>query len=216
MGVAQLHHDVVEMNLGLTRSKLRESHITTWLVAGISITAIFFSLLLWRMKNQQKYFAETDLLTNISNRRAILRSLDCISEPQSGKVHALVLFDLDKFKIINDIYGHSAGDLMIKHVADKTQYNIRSNDDFGRIGGEEFLICLKNLTKNQARESIERIRKSLESSHITFNGNDLSITASFSLCFLDKPIDSFEDIYQHLDKGLYAAKDAGRNTIIEI
>ncbi|MBA6289303.1 GGDEF domain-containing protein [Colwellia sp. MB3u-4] len=217
LGVAQLNQNIVEMNLRLAQNNLKTSRITIYIIAFIAFITIFIAVLFWHLSKRHKYLSETDTLTNIANRRAIFKALTLLEMPAKDLIHAIVMFDLDNFKNINDTYGHTVGDLALQHIVKQVKQNIRKNDVFGRIGGEEFLICLKNMDAELARNMIERMRKSFESSTIILeDGTELSITASFSLYLLDKPIASFESIYQHLDAGLYEAKKLGRNVIIEV
>jgi len=217
LGVAQLHQDIVEMDLNLAKKELKIKEMTIYLSVLVTFISFICIGILWRFKNKQKYFAETDSLTNISNRRSILSKIACKKRPAANKIHAAVMFDLDKFKNINDTYGHDVGDKALKHIVQLVKNNIRSNDEFGRIGGEEFLIYLDNMPPELARTIIERIRQSFEVTHLKLeDGKSLSITASFSLAILDDITEPFESIYQRLDVGLYAAKDAGRNTIFEV
>jgi diguanylate cyclase (GGDEF)-like protein len=217
LGVAKLNQDIIEMDLDLAKTELKESQVITYFIAVVTFITIFMAVLFWYLSHRNKHLSETDTLTHILNRRAIIKALSSLKKPPDGLIHAVVLFDLDEFKGINDTYGHAVGDLTLQHIVKLAKRNIRKNDEFGRIGGEEFLICLKNIDAELARNIIERIRKSFESSVINLeDGTALSVTASFSLFLSNKPIDSFESIYQDLDAGLYAAKNAGRNVIIEV
>ncbi|MCJ8321192.1 MAG: GGDEF domain-containing protein [Colwellia sp.] len=217
IGSAQLYQNIVEMELSLARNDLKSSRLVIMLIVAILAVFMLLALLFWQLKNRHKHLAETDELSNISNRRAMLQTLSRIQLPSQGKHHVIALIDLDKFKSVNDNYGHAIGDEVIKHAVKITLENIRQQDVFGRIGGEEFLLCLKDISSDKAKEILERIRYSMEHSCVVIdNGNEVSITASFSYTEFNKAISSFTDIYQKLDRGLYAAKDAGRNIIIKV
>jgi diguanylate cyclase (GGDEF)-like protein len=217
LGTAQLHQDLIQLDLNLARTELKKNQLVTMLITGISIILSMMALMFWYSRNRQKHYAETDILSNLLNRRAILKSLKNIKPASNNNHHALVLFDLDKFKMVNDTYGHHIGDKVIQSVAKIANKNIRKNDILGRIGGEEFLLCLTDIPYEEAKKTVERIRKSLEESIIPIDKNKkISITASFSFLLFDVEKNTFEDVFPSLDKGLYRAKDAGRNTVIEV
>ena len=95
--------------------------------------------------------------------------------------------------------------------------NIRQQDLFGRVGGEEFVVCLKDLEKISAQVIVERIRSSFEGNAMLLdNGEKLTVTASFSITYVENSTSSFEMLYQKLDNALYKAKDLGRNRVVEV
>lgn len=217
LGTAQLHNDIIELDLNLARGELKQSQLITMLITGLSILFLMFALMFWYSRNRQRHYAETDLLSNLLNRRAMLASLKSLKPASGDNHHALVLFDLDKFKRVNDTYGHHIGDKVIQSVGKITNKNIRKHDTLGRIGGEEFLLCLTDIPYEEAKKTVERIRQSLEETLIPIdNKTNISVTASFSFVLFDVENTTFEKIFPTLDDGLYQAKDAGRNTVIEV
>ena len=174
-------------------------------------------LFVWHLKNKQKILSETDELTRINNRRAIFEQINSLKDSQQGNVHAIILFDLDDFKAVNDKYSHIFGDKALKHIVKLTKGNIRQQDLFGRVGGEEFVVCLKDLEKISAQIIVERIRKSFETNPMALDSNEkLHVTASFSIAYVKNSKSNFEKLYQKLDNALYKAKDLGRNRIEEV
>ncbi|MBA6391901.1 GGDEF domain-containing protein [Colwellia sp. BRX10-3] len=217
LGVAELQQDIVTLELSLMSSTLEKSKITLILSGILIFVLIAICLFIWHQKNKQRILSETDELTRIYNRRAIFEQISNLKNTQNNDVHAIILFDLDDFKSINDKYSHICGDKALRHIVKLTKDNIRQQDLFGRIGGEEFVVCLKDLEKVSAQIIVERIRSSFESNPIFINDErEIAVTASFSITYIDKSISNFETIFQRLDNALYKAKDLGRNRIVEV
>lgn len=128
----------------------------------------------------------------------------------------LILFDLDHFKKVNDTYGHSAGDLVLKKVSEAVLGLIRAEDIFARIGGEEFAL----LTRNEGVESLkilaERVRQLIDSTEFKFESLNLKVTISVGVAYLEatSEIADKQKLFNLADAALYAAKDAGRNKVI--
>jgi two-component system cell cycle response regulator len=160
--------------------------------------------------------ALTDALTNLPNRRAIEEwaSRQLSGAARYGFEFWIVVADIDHFKSVNDTYGHEAGDIVLKRVAGILKTNSRKSDICGRIGGEEFLLSLTHTTGENAKLVIERIRAELEASKFSFDGNSLTVTASFGVaCFNATKARDLNQIVSHADTALYKAKRLGRNRI---
>jgi len=161
--------------------------------------------------------ATYDELTDIFNRRAfLLRAKENISlfarrkEPIS-----FFLIDLDNFKKINDVYGHFAGDMVLKDFAVKIKGQLRVFDLFGRIGGEEFTVLLPGTNEEGALEIAERLRKSAENASVNV-GSDHIIKYTISIGIVTVIPDentSINTLYKISDDALYVAKRNGRNRI---
>jgi diguanylate cyclase (GGDEF)-like protein len=217
LGLAEFQQDIVELELGLVSAKLERSRIILFLSSLIIFILIIISLYIWRQKGKQKILSETDELTRIYNRRAIFEQVTNLKSTQNNNINAIILFDLDNFKLINDKYSHLSGDKVLRYIVKLTKANIRQQDLFGRIGGEEFVVCLKNLEKESAQVIVELIRSSFENNFLLLNDEiELNVTASFSITYIEKSISCFETLYQKLDDALYKAKDHGRNRIVEV
>lgn len=157
-----------------------------------------------------------DPLTGVANRIGMLTRL--------REQHALVrrkallccvaMMDLDRFKTINDKYGHLAGDEVLAICARRALANLRPYDLLFRYGGEEFLICAPNTDLNGGYDAIERLRKDLTTlSFDADDGSSYNVTASFGLTALDPDV-SVEQSIARADKALFAAKAAGRNRVV--
>jgi len=129
----------------------------------------------------------------------------------------LAICDLDHFKDINDTYGHVAGDHVLKHFVDVVKENLRASDVIIRYGGEEFVIMLPAVNKENGYRVFEKIRQNFENSPIHFNGNDISCTVSIGMIEIH-PVHMYKKIFvdeyiMMADQNLYIAKENGRNRI---
>jgi diguanylate cyclase (GGDEF)-like protein len=163
-----------------------------------------------------KELALTDALTGLPNRRAIE---DWATRQLSGAARYgfpfwVALADLDHFKAVNDTYGHDAGDRVLKAFSEILKRNSRRSDICGRIGGEEFLLVLTHATGENAGVVIQRVRSELASTEFNFDGNSLSVTASFGLAgFEGTRAPDFNRLVAQADSALYSAKRGGRNRV---
>lgn len=163
--------------------------------------------------------AQTDLLTGLYNRRGFeVAASALLTQAEHGsRWISVVLFDLDHFKKINDIYGHDAGDAVLRHVAGVARENFRSFDLLVRHGGEEFLALLPDSTPDDAAVVAERVRLAIEMAEILLpSGELLKVTASFGCAGRanDGAGRNFEDLVKRADLALYAAKASGRNCVV--
>lgn len=129
---------------------------------------------------------------------------------------AIILADLDKFKQVNDTYGHLAGDLVLKKFSQLVINNMRKDDIFARFGGEEFVILLNGtkVTEKIAMQFAERIRKNVESYCFMYEKKRIPVTVSLGIHFLGVPDSDnldFDNIIKCADQALYSAKNTGRN-----
>jgi two-component system cell cycle response regulator len=160
--------------------------------------------------------ALTDPLTSLPNRRAIE---DWAGRQLSGAARYgfsfwVALADLDHFKTVNDTYGHDAGDTVLKSFSHILKSKSRRSDICGRIGGEEFLFVLTHATKEDAKRVIDCVRAELEATKFNFNGNSLTVTASFGLVgFAGTRAPEFSQLVAQADLALYSAKRLGRNRV---
>jgi len=160
--------------------------------------------------------ALTDTLTGLPNRRA----LDVWAPRQLSAAARhdfsiwVVMVDLDLFKKVNDIYGHDAGDTVLKSFGEILKANTRQSNFCARMGGEEFLIMLSHADKEGMKTTVERIRKQLESKKFTLGSSTITVTASFGVAGFrgTKPPD-LNALVARADTALYAAKHKGRNRI---
>lgn len=217
LDVAELQQNIVTLELSLVSAKLEQSKITLVLSGLLIFVLLVIGLFIWREKNKQKILLETDELTRIFNRRAIFEQIANLKNTKNNDIHAIILFDLDNFKAINEKYSHVIGDKALRHIVKLTKDNIRQQDLFGRISGEEFVVCLKDLEKVSAQIIVERILSSFENNPMLLNdAKEIRVTASFSITYIEKSITDFESIYHRLDSALYKTKDLGRNRVVEV
>jgi diguanylate cyclase (GGDEF)-like protein len=152
--------------------------------------------------------ASTDGLTGLVNRRTLETQLRGLVK--QGRPFALAMADLDRFKQLNDTHGHEAGDRALRTFARTGQEVLREDDIIARWGGEEFVIVVPDLDRQQAAGVLERIRTRLAEAQ---NGGHPSFTASFGLTDSSRA-DTLEQVLQLADAALYQAKEAGRDRIV--
>jgi diguanylate cyclase (GGDEF)-like protein len=121
------------------------------------------------------------------------------------------MIDIDKFKNINDTYGHDIGDIAIQEVKKILDKNLRTSDLMARFGGEEFCILLEDITIENTKLLFEKIRKKFEENVIDADGTKISYTISTGIYFGFS--DSLEDMIRLSDEALYIAKESGRNRV---
>lgn len=159
--------------------------------------------------------ATKDHLTKLDNRRAFFEHLDVeISRAKRSRLPlTLIAMDLDRFKSINDRYGHQTGDEVLKQFAEVCAVELRATDVLARTGGEEFFIILPAAGPRDASGVAERIRQAVEGSqHVTDNGDELQYTVSLGVACLQEGMDMYTLLHR-ADQALYLAKGAGRNRV---
>ncbi|HEY0845222.1 MAG TPA: sensor domain-containing diguanylate cyclase [Noviherbaspirillum sp.] len=158
-----------------------------------------------------------DPLIGTWNRGAIMRilTIEAIRCDKAGVPLSLIVADLDYFKKINDTYGHPAGDTVLVKVASRLRSCIRPQEALGRYGGEEFLIVLPGSSHSTAMAVAERMRAAIAAQPEVIGGTTLSLTISAGVASTDIfPSATTEELISRADMALYAAKDAGRNRVV--
>lgn len=158
----------------------------------------------------------TDALTGIANRGALMAKAPELYKRSEllGITFTLMMFDIDKFKQINDTYGHMAGDYVLAEIAKVIREKlIRGNDFFARAGGEEFALLLLGSPPRQAEEIGERIRATIESHDFVFEGQKIPVTISIGIAFKHEKDATWEYVFERSDKALYNSKNTGRNRV---
>ena len=155
--------------------------------------------------------ASTDLLTGIMNRRSFTTSANKeIARSHRYKTPlSLIYCDIDKFKSVNDNYGHSMGDQVLEAFAKTVKSHIRNSDLFGRWGGEEFIILAVETDESQAQQLADHLRKLIMDIKVLPSEQ---VTCSFGVSQL-KNNESFEELCERADKAVYHAKNSGRNKV---
>lgn len=159
--------------------------------------------------------ALTDGLTNMHNRRAFFQYARIINDQakRHGHIYSIVMMDIDNFKEINDTYGHAVGDKVLVGVA-KTIINVsRASDIVGRIGGDEFVLCLPVTTLSETTTLSERLKKSIADLVTPFSDQEISITVSIGIADCCGKDCDIESTLGRADSALYDAKKGGRNKI---
>ena len=131
----------------------------------------------------------------------------------TGEPLAVLTFDLDWFKRINDGHGHAGGDQVLVRVARACESVLRQNDLLGRIGGEEFVVLLPNTPQEGAATVAERLRECVARIDLSDIAADLNVTISLGLAMLRPQDDGLHDVIDRADAALYRAKKAGRNRV---
>jgi diguanylate cyclase (GGDEF)-like protein len=188
---------------------LLEVHLIVALFHLATGTLLVLSLASERAADDLRRAAMMDPLTELNNRRAFDAYLRSKLEPDSSQF-ALVLFDIDHFKRVNDRHGHAAGDAVLKSIGDFLLHGIGSGDFVARIGGEEFAVILSDTDADQAFESTERLRKSIATAGVIHDGEAIEVTASAGICHSKEGHD-YDGLLEAADHQLYRAKRKGRN-----
>jgi two-component system cell cycle response regulator len=172
---------------------------------------------LLEVNERLRYMSQTDGLTGLDNRRHLNERIDEMFQhaQRLNEPFSLVMCDLDKFKSVNDTYGHQAGDEVLKQLAVILKDEAREIDRVGRYGGEEFMLLLPGTVLDAAVTFAERVRKRIEAHTFTFEGGTLQRTASFGVSGLPHPkVDQSDALVRTADDALYVAKETGRNRVI--
>lgn len=167
------------------------------------------------VEEQLRRLATTDVLTGLKNRRSLVE----IGEAEFARARrylqdlAVIMLDCDRFKNINDQYGHAVGDQVLVALANQIKASIRETDHAGRFGGEEFVIVLPHTPQEGAVALAERMRESIEISPVIIQGTEIRYTVSLGVSFMTPDTESFGAMLNAADHALYRAKNSGRNQV---
>ncbi|KHL93356.1 hypothetical protein QW71_23825 [Paenibacillus sp. IHB B 3415] len=166
-----------------------------------------------RYERELLHQATVDDLTGLYNRRHFMRLVQNYSA-QHGAGMALLLFDIDDFKLINDTYGHLAGDQALVDLSRKIMKVYQHNGISGRVGGEEFAVCFFAGSEAEALREAESFRADL-GEHIVLleGGHSIQLTVSIGIAFTERSDVTFEDLYREADEALYQSKARGKNRV---
>jgi diguanylate cyclase (GGDEF)-like protein len=194
-------------------------------LAAVLITGLVAPVILWPLmslwadaeaaRRQLDVLATRDDLTGALNRRQFLVLADrewarCRRYEMAA---ALLMFDVDHFKRVNDLHGHLAGDLMLREMAQAVARTLRQADLFGRFGGEEFIAFLPHTDTLGALDAAERVREAVAKLALEWRGQEIRTTVSVGVVPLEPDHESLGALIADADLALYAAKDAGRNCV---
>lgn len=167
------------------------------------------------LQSQLREQAVRDPLTNLFNRRYLEETLDRELERAAREKYCIciIMVDIDRFKQVNDTYGHEAGDFVLKATADVLKRQSRRGDFACRFGGEEFVIVMPNINKEIVYERAGDLRASLNSLRVPYGRYTLSATFSIGIACYPSNGDTRESLLRAADRAMYAAKEAGRDHI---
>lgn len=159
--------------------------------------------------------AMTDELTQIANRRAffIKGAEEILRARRYHLPLSLIMLDIDRFKVINDTFGHDSGDFALQCIASTLSQGIREVDIVGRLGGEEFAILLPNTKIEDAHQLAERIRKEIEEHSCMKREFNQTLTASFGVAEYGLQLKNLDELLKNADTAMYLAKNSGRNRV---
>jgi diguanylate cyclase (GGDEF)-like protein len=184
------------------------------LVGGLELAGTHIEITRRReAEHKLAHLAEHDELTGLLNRRGIWQAIERIRSQatRANTPYCLAILDLDHFKLVNDAYGHVAGDQVLRVVASRLRQGLRQADWIGRWGGEEIVALMPGTTVAQALQSIERMREMVGAEPIATDSGAIPVTLSAGLACSRAGSDDPKEMLARADAALYRAKDAGRN-----
>ena len=203
-----------------TFTQISESHIPPsrfhlrLIEVMVNMSAV--TLMNLRLINRLNRMAVTDPMTGLFNRRRFNRALEdeIVRAQRFSEPITLLILDIDKFKSINDTYGHAAGDEVIKGVAEVLREVTRSVDIVSRIGGEEFSVLLPKTAQQEGMQVAEKIRKTMEKRQFRLGGGSRAITISVGISVFPQDGTEADPLVRCADDNLYRAKEGGRNRCV--
>ncbi|MBX9829678.1 MAG: GGDEF domain-containing protein [Xanthobacteraceae bacterium] len=185
------------------------------LLFTIAIAFILLAMAKERTELRHKTAALIDPLTGIANRRAFLEGVRALGQQQGADVRpvAVLLADLDRFKSINDQFGHAAGDRVLQMFSAVVAGKLGPNDLFGRLGGEEFAIVLYDAGREQGQATAEGIRLAFEAAAAEVDGRPVGGTVSVGMVIAEPGVIDIPALLGRADEALYCAKERGRNRV---
>lgn len=181
--------------------------------AGYITLSLYFEL--EQSRQEVHTLANTDDLTQIYNRRYFfeLAERELERSRRNGHFLAIILFDIDDFKCVNDNHGHLAGDFILRETCHACKVIVRPYDVFARFGGEEFIFLLPDTDEERAKAMADRLRNLISEQVVTFKEMDVQITISIGIAIFNPRKDSLDDVINRADNALYQAKRMGKNRL---
>lgn len=176
-----------------------------------------------RLQQMLTQLANTDELTGIANRRSLLELTERVLHraARTGEPVAFLIFDLDRFKAVNDEHGHLVGDRLLRAVARSVARTMRPTDLFGRFGGEEFALCLPNAGAVAAENVADRVREAIAATSVATSADDerlrVGVTASVGVCVVEAGVGAdLEGVLARADDAQYEAKRHGGDRVVVV
>jgi len=208
-------NEVLQLEQELDKQSALKARLAMVFLMLVLAAVIYWMLQIKRHQRQLQRLAQTDMLTGVGNRHYFtLKSEKALHDAaREGEQAALVMFDLDHFKAINDTYGHGAGDWVLKQVGRICRTHCRKTDYLGRIGGEEFAIMLRGVDLAEAARIAEDCRSTLAQIDTRESGYSFVVTGSFGVTSTGQSGYDLSRLMSHSDQMLYRAKHEGRNRV---
>ena len=186
-------------------------------MSALLVGTVFVLIKNINLSKRLRELAHYDALTGIYNRRFFMEMAE-VQEARSKRTGIdcfVIMYDLDHFKLVNDTYGHQAGDQVLRDIAQRVKKAIRPYDILGRYGGEEFIMIMtdvKEIHLENILGATERIRQEICKAPVLFGDAEIQVSASFGVAF-GAPRYQIADAINHADEALYQAKENGRNRV---
>ncbi|HUB89875.1 MAG TPA: GGDEF domain-containing protein, partial [Dyella sp.] len=209
-------NDVLQLQQALASKAVETGRLYIALLSLLLISVVAWMFRLRRSQLRFKELSSLDGLTGIFNHQYFMGAADRTLhhlEKRHG-IACLIAIDLDHFKQINDTYGHSLGDTVLKRTVTICQQHLRPQDLFGRLGGEEFCILLPDFHRDQGMAMADRIRAALEATLVDVDGGVVSFSASLGVACTDTCGYDLPCLCRDADAALYRAKRGGRNRVM--
>ncbi len=179
-----------------------------------NLSSVFMKRELLEQNHNLQTLLHHDDLTQLYTRNYLFEKFsDAGKNPEAAPAVAITMVDVDNFKHINDTYGHPCGDYVLSTLSTIMQTVCPLHTDIARWGGEEFVLLIHDLTKEEAVEQIQNLRKAIASYHFHHAGNEFHVTATFGISFTEEAGD-FSALVKLADERMYYGKKSGKNTVI--
>lgn len=192
----------------------------TLLLLNLAGSLVISSLIAREDKNLEQrerldFETVTDPLTGIANRRGFERRAVASSRPRRTRAgNAVLMIDIDHFKTINDDFGHTAGDDILRQIGRRLGNSLREGDVVARFGGEEFAVYLADMGRGETELVADRLRRTISDESFAAAGRDLTVTISVGVHWQADPVIDWDAILNVADRALYAAKSLGRDRVV--
>jgi diguanylate cyclase (GGDEF)-like protein len=212
---AALWPDTVALQM-TTDSVLNVGSAFGYVVIALTFHATLMALVVARLLADLQHRSRHDGMTGLLNRRAVEEAMQAQMQRsrRTGETFAVLMFDLDHFKVINDRFGHVVGDAALKHAAVLLKAGMREIDIVARVGGEEFLALMPGATLDTAQPVAERLRSALDATPLALDSASVALSVSIGIAQWTDPYEDASRLLVRADAALYQAKLQGRNCVV--